>query len=111
MFDEDLMLLSKVEIEVMSTGLDGKHDAELKVEYTNGSQPAEKTPGKYENEPKSFELDNYQLARDREMRTIKMPKKYGIADLISYALSIIGELSGEEPMSYKEAMCRSDKGK
>lgn len=111
MFDNDSMLLSKVETEVMSTGLNGKHDAELKVEYTDGYQPAEKTLGKSKKEPKSSELDNYQLARDREMRTIRMPKKYGITDLISYALSITGELSGKEPMSYKEAMCRSDKTK
>ena len=111
MFDNDSMLLSKVETEVMSTGLNGKHDAELKVEYTDGYQPAEKTLGKYEKEPKPSELDNYQLARDRERRTIRMPKKYGIADLISYALSITGELNGEEPMSYKETMCRSDKTK
>ena len=42
MFDEDSMLQSKVETEIISTGSDGKHDAELKVEYTDGYQPAEK---------------------------------------------------------------------
>ncbi|KAH9722802.1 hypothetical protein KPL70_006847 [Citrus sinensis] len=108
-FDKDSMLLSKVETEVMSTGSDGKHNAELKVEHADGHQPAEKTPERPDKELKSYELDNYQLARDRERRTIRMPKKYGITNLISYALSVAEELSGEEPMSYKEAMCRSGK--
>ncbi|KAH9650271.1 hypothetical protein KPL70_026312 [Citrus sinensis] len=110
-FDGDSILLSKVETEVMSSGLDGKQDVELKVEYTDGYQLAKKTPGKSEKESKSFELDNYQLVRDRERRTIRMPEKNGIVNLISYALRVGEELSGEEPMSYKEAMCRSDKAK
>lgn len=111
MFDGDSILLSKVETEVMSSGLDGKQDVELKVEYTDGYQLAKKTPGKSEKESKSSELDNYQLVRDRERRTIRMPEKNGIVNLISYALRVGEELSGEEPMSYKEAMCRSDKAK
>ena len=111
MFDEDSMLLSKVENEVMSTGSYRKQDAELKVEHVDCYQPAEMTLEKSDKELKSYELNNYQLARDKERRTIKMPKKYGIADLISYARSVTEELSGEEPMSYKEAMCRRDKAK
>ncbi|KAH9799312.1 hypothetical protein KPL71_000313 [Citrus sinensis] len=110
-FDEDSMLLSKVETEVMSAGSDGKQDAELKVEHVDGHQPAEKAPEESNKELKSIELNNYQLAMDRERRTIRMPKKYGIADLISYALSVAEELGGEEPINYKEAICKRDKVK
>lgn len=40
-----------------------------------------------------------------------MPRKYGIVDLISYALTIADEVNGEEPMSYKETMSSDDKSK
>ena len=40
-----------------------------------------------------------------------MPRKYGIVDLISYALTIANEVNGEEPMSYKETMSSDDKSK
>ena len=38
-----------------------------------------------------------------------MPRRYGIADLISYALTVADEVNGGEPLSYKEAMCCGDK--
>lgn len=38
-----------------------------------------------------------------------MPKRYGIANLISYALVIIDEVVGEELESYRLAMNNSDK--
>ena len=38
-----------------------------------------------------------------------MPRKYGIADLISYALIVADEVNGGEPLSYREAMCCEDK--
>ncbi|KAK9200159.1 hypothetical protein WN944_015355 [Citrus x changshan-huyou] len=40
-----------------------------------------------------------------------MPKKYGIADLISYALTVADEVNGVDPLSYKEAMSCEDKQK
>ena len=57
------------------------------------------------------ELDNYQLARDREIRVVKLPKRYGIADLISYALMVANEVTGEEPESYNQVMNSKDKMK
>lgn len=104
LFDEDLILLSKVETEVMSSGSNGKQDVELKVEHIDSHQAIEKSLQQSQKGYKSLELDNYQLVRDKERRIIKMKKKYGIADLISYALIITGEVSSE-------AMCRSDKSK
>lgn len=38
MFDEDFVLLSTGETEVMSAGPDEKHSAELKVEHTDKHQ-------------------------------------------------------------------------
>ena len=40
-----------------------------------------------------------------------MPKKYGITDLISYALTVADEVNGREPLSYKKTMCCGDKMK
>lgn len=33
-----------------------------------------------------------------------MPKKYGIADLISYALMVAEDVNGGEPTSYKKVV-------
>lgn len=38
------------------------------------------------------------------MRVIKLPKRHGIADMVSYALKIAEEVIGEEPISFKQAM-------
>lgn len=46
---------------------------------------------------KTSKLDNYQLARDKENGVVKMPKRYEIADLISYALMVADEVTQEEP--------------
>ena len=48
----------------------------------------------------SLEKQTYQLARDRERRVIRTPKRFGIADLISYALTVAEEVIGEELGSY-----------
>lgn len=56
-------------------------------------------------------MENYQLARDRERRNVKMLRKYGIADLISYTLTVANDVNGGEPMSFKEAMSSDDKMK
>ena len=55
---------------------------------------------------------DYCLARDREIRTIKPPERYGHADLISYAL-IVGKENEdqEEPQSYDEAISSKDNSK
>ena len=36
----------------------------------------------------SVPLQQYSISRDKEMRTIKPPQKYGKADLVAYALSV-----------------------
>lgn len=38
------------------------------------------------------------------MRVIKLPKRYGIVDMVSYALTIAEEVIGEEPISFKQTM-------
>ena len=55
---------------------------------------------------------DYYLARDREMRTIKPPKRYGHADMISYALIFGKEIKDqEEPQSYDKAISSKDNSK
>ena len=55
------------------------------------------------------ELEEYQLAKDRERRTIRPPKRYGYADLIAYALATSHEIDETEPKSYKEAVNSTSK--
>ncbi|KAH9685060.1 hypothetical protein KPL70_013801 [Citrus sinensis] len=57
------------------------------------------------------QLRDYHLARDREMRHIKPPQRYGYTDLIAYALAASHEIDEDEPTSYREALKSSYKSK
>ena len=57
-------------------------------------------------------MQQYSIARDGEMRTIKPPQKYDEADLVAYALSVVDNIEYiEEPSTYEEAVSCSDSGK
>ena len=57
----------------------------------------------------SIPVQQYSIARDRERRTIKPLQKYGEADLVAYALSVVDNIeSGEEPSTYEEVVSCSD---
>ncbi|KAH9743535.1 hypothetical protein KPL70_003339 [Citrus sinensis] len=64
------------------------------------AQPQQHTP---------TQLRDYHLAKDREMRQIRPPQRYGYADLIAYALAASHEIDEDEPTSYKEAIKSSYK--
>ena len=40
-----------------------------------------------------------------------MPRKYGLVNLISYSLTVVDVVNGEEPLSFREAMSCGDKMK
>ncbi|KAE8715970.1 hypothetical protein F3Y22_tig00110156pilonHSYRG00076 [Hibiscus syriacus] len=68
--------------------------------------------GENQQEPElETRLDNYNLVRDRQRRTIRPPDRYGHADLISYALNIAEEIEEAEPKNFKEALKSKDKHK
>ncbi|KAH9803501.1 hypothetical protein KPL71_001790 [Citrus sinensis] len=48
--------------------------------------------------------NTYQLARDRKRRTIRLPKRYAVTDLIAYALSAAHEINDDELKTYQEAI-------
>ena len=54
-------------------------------------------------------IEDYHLAKDRERRVIRPPKRFGYIDLIAYALATSREVDEKEPRSYKEAMQSSYK--
>ena len=57
----------------------------------------------------SVPVQQYSIARDREGRTIKPPKKYGEPNMVAYALSVANNIdSSEEPSTYEEAVSCSD---
>lgn len=68
-------LKDKLKVEPLATGKSRNADKQSDVEIR--SELAES------------EGDTYQLARDGERRTIRPPKKYVVAYLIAYALSVI----------------------
>ncbi|KAH9678917.1 hypothetical protein KPL71_025907 [Citrus sinensis] len=75
-----------------TTSYEASDDEERDVEDSDGTSENQTT------------LHDYQLARDRERREIKAPKKYAYADLIAYALTAAHELDYDEPKTYKEAV-------
>ena len=106
-FDEEAMLQQKVGTEIEIS--EPLHRSKLKVESRDNLKESEEMIKPHQESNKTSELVNYQLARDREMRVVKLPKRYGIANLISYALMVADEVIGEEPESYKQAMNSRDK--
>lgn len=89
--------------------------SEVKVEVQNPSEAPEigsesssdeEGLGSQADEDFSTEtnLDDYQLARDRERRQINPPARYSQAEVIHFALSIAEEIDFSEPATYEEAM-------
>ncbi|KAH9687883.1 Integrase catalytic domain-containing protein [Citrus sinensis] len=50
------------------------------------------------------QMQGYQLARDRAKRPTRPPRRYGYADLITYALEAAHEIDDEEPKTFNEAI-------
>ncbi|KAH9697111.1 protein NEN2 [Citrus sinensis] len=65
--------------------------SQLEVESVDSERSYE---AKDQSEHKHAELEGYQLTKNRERRVIKVPKKYGIADLISYVLMVAEDMNG-----------------
>ena len=110
-FDEETMLHRRVETELTSTDLDRSEEDNQKVETSEESKVTEIDSRTDQRVHNNLKLDDYQLTRDRQRRVIKLPKRYGIADMVSYALAVAEEVIGEEPTNYKQAMSSKDKKK
>ena len=54
-------------------------------------------------------MRNYNLTKDRERRPVKAPSRYGYADIMAYAFSVVEEMETDEPKTYHDAMTRKDK--
>ncbi|KAH9697113.1 protein NEN2 [Citrus sinensis] len=72
--------------------------SQLEVESVDSERSYE---AKDQSEHKHAELEGYQLTKNRERRVIKVPKKYGIADLISYVLMVAEDMNGDKPVNKK----------
>jgi len=55
--------------------------------------------------------DRYNVARDRQPRSRKLPQRYGYLDLVAYAFNSAAESIGEEPITYEETMASKDVNK
>lgn len=56
-------------------------------------------------------LENYQLARDRQRRQIRRPSKYGSAELVYYVLNTEMSQADTEPISSSDAVKYADSEK
>ena len=111
MFDEESMLHQRVETELTTTDLDRIGEDNQKVETNEEPKVIENDSKTYQRAYNSLKLNDYQLTKDRDRRVINLPKRYGIADMISYAISVAEELIGEELINYKQAMSSKDREK
>ncbi|KAH9679839.1 hypothetical protein KPL71_026297 [Citrus sinensis] len=103
-FDEEPLLHQKVETELITPDTNEVKEHNFEVESSEEKKVAERDPKPCQKTHITSQITDYQLTRDREKRVIKLPKRYGIADMISYALAVAEEVIGEEPVSYKQAM-------
>lgn len=58
-----------------------------------------------ENEP---DLQRYNVARDRQKRQSRPPKRYDYSNLVSYAITSASEVIEDEPLTYEEAVPPKD---
>ena len=49
------------------------------------------------------------MARDRKRKTIRPLKRYAVANLIAYVLTVVQELDNDEPRTYQEATTSKNK--
>ncbi|KAH9648842.1 CCHC-type domain-containing protein [Citrus sinensis] len=102
-FDEEFMLHKRVEIELITHDSNEDKEHNFEVESSEDKRAAERDSKSYQKTHITSQTHDYKLTRDREMRFIKLSKRYGIADMISYAVAIAKEVIGEEPINYKQA--------
>ncbi|KAH9801551.1 hypothetical protein KPL71_001080 [Citrus sinensis] len=101
------------------TNNDSEQSAEspkLKVEFSGHERVAFDSEDMVYTEDQDIEsptlqqtdLQDYQLARDRERRQIRAPDRLGYADLIAFVLVSADEIAIEELGSYSEAISGKD---
>ncbi|MCI31091.1 hypothetical protein A2U01_0052302, partial [Trifolium medium] len=108
------------EVTESAGGSSGKEVIQVEIEPTPNKntpavhqQPPEPTPINHDTEDSvgaSEDLgreDDYQLARDREHRSITPPHRYGFEDLAAYALLT----SYGDPSTFREAIVIQEKDK
>ena len=49
-------------------------------------------------------MDEYSIARDRPRRVMRLPTRFRLNDMVSFALTIAEDIVDSEPRNYKEAM-------
>ncbi|KAH9762947.1 hypothetical protein KPL70_001004 [Citrus sinensis] len=103
-FDEEPMLHQKVETELTTPDTNEVKEHNFEVESSEEKKTTERDSKPCQKTHITSQMNEYQLTRDMEKRIIKPPKRYGIADMISYALAVAEEVIGEEPVSYNQAM-------
>ncbi|KAH9767149.1 hypothetical protein KPL71_011170 [Citrus sinensis] len=91
------------------TSRDVVFNEEVELSSRNPAEAAESQDKEHQHHQNQTELEEYQLAKVRERRTIRPPKRYGYADLIAYALATSHEIDETEPKSYKEAVNSTSK--
>ena len=90
-----------------------RNQVELEVEPLEvESQIKDTEAGRQPQEPEFTEdeesMDEYSIARDRLRRVTRLPVRFRLNDIISFAPTVVEDIIDFEPRNYKEAMGNKD---
>ena len=111
-FNEEELISKKSVKKKTEEGVKGSDTHQIEVEQPNHHDTHETADSSVINDESETqdatqlesEIQGYQLARDRAKRPIKPSRRYGYADLITYALEAAHEIDDEEPKIFNEAI-------
>ncbi|KAK3040107.1 hypothetical protein RJ639_027833 [Escallonia herrerae] len=106
-FNESLMLSEKDELIDAGKDHGAREKVVLEVQVPD-SLPKICTDEKYGShsteENEETQEQQYSITRNKSRREIQPLQKYGYADIIAYALSVVKSIEFEEPITYKETL-------
>uniref|UniRef100_A0A803QE97 Reverse transcriptase Ty1/copia-type domain-containing protein n=1 Tax=Cannabis sativa TaxID=3483 RepID=A0A803QE97_CANSA len=102
--EEEIAMKTKVILEIVQTTLQEGRQIEVDQSHDNSSHLEDTI----EDESCQGDLSSYQLARDRERRESRPLNKFGYADFIAHALTVVEEMDSSELTSYQEAINGKD---
>ena len=86
-----------------------KSQVKLEVEPLEVESQIEDTktgmkPKELEFTEKEQSVDEYSIARDRPRRVTRLPARFRLNDMVSFALTVAEDIVDSEPRNYKEVM-------
>lgn len=110
--DDGISSKDKVDLEVEIHSRDFDEDNRRHNEHTNailGNEEEFDSDDQSEHQELEYysgqyQLSDYYLIRDRNIRNIRAPNRYGYVDLIAYAFNVTDDTNSNDPYSFEETI-------